>query len=206
MSQPPQGPYDPYAQNPQPYGQQPYGPPGHGQQGSGYDQYGPGYAQQPQYGYQQPQQPQYGYQQPYAPMGQPPKKSALPWIIVGAVVVLVAVGVTLWLTLGGGSTANNPSSSPRQVTQSFLDAAKKQDKAAAEQYVCANLKSQIESSTSSYQDVAAAGISLTITGDGTISGDTAEVPVSMSAYGQNASIKIALVKEGGVWKVCDFKF
>ncbi|GAA4913030.1 proprotein convertase P-domain-containing protein [Actinomycetospora succinea] len=96
------------------YGQQPYGQPGYGQNPYGQQPYGqPGYGQNP-YG-QQPygQQPygQPGYGQPgYGPYGygqQPPKKKnkALPWILGGGAVVLVAIiaVVVLVLTLGGSA-------------------------------------------------------------------------------------------------------
>ncbi|WP_369271030.1 hypothetical protein AB5J55_14205 [Streptomyces sp. R11] len=108
------GPYGGQPQQPGPYGQQPQAP----QPGYGYPQQAPPAQPQPGYGYpqqppgvppQQPnpygQQPQYGQQQPYG-MPQPPapggggKKAGL---IIGAVAVVVAIGVGAYFVLGGGS-------------------------------------------------------------------------------------------------------
>lgn len=137
-------PQPPYGQ-PQ-YGQQPGQQPGYGQQPMpGYGQpqqpaYGqpqqPGYGQpaQPQYG--QPAQPQYaqpGYGQPQygqqpgygqAPYGQPgygaPKKSRTGLFLgLGALVVVVAVGVVLLLTLG--PTVLDSSAAERDVAAQFQE-------------------------------------------------------------------------------------
>ncbi|MER5938805.1 hypothetical protein ABT121_15950 [Streptomyces sp. NPDC001928] len=117
------GPYGGQPQQPGPYGQQPQAP----QPGYGYPQQAPpaqpgyGYPQQPPQGAppQQPygqQQPGYPQQQPYgqAPYGmpQPPaaggggKKTGL---IIGAVAVVVAIGVGAYFVLGGsrGGGAGN---------------------------------------------------------------------------------------------------
>ncbi|MFJ7073297.1 hypothetical protein [Streptomyces sp. NPDC098781] len=110
------GPYGGQPQQPGPYGQQPQAP----QPGYGYPQQTPPAQPQPGYGYpqqppqgvppQQPygQQPGYGQQPPYgqAPYGmpQPPapggggKKTGL---IIGAVAVVVAIGVGAYFALGG---------------------------------------------------------------------------------------------------------
>ncbi|MEV7000575.1 hypothetical protein AB0N62_23215 [Streptomyces sp. NPDC093982] len=115
------GPYGGQPQQPGPYGQPqqpgPYGqPPQAPQPGYGYPQQAPPAQPQPGYGYpQQPpgvppqpnpygQQPQYGQQQPYG-MPQPPapgggKKAGL---IIGAVAVVVAIGVGAYFVLGGSS-------------------------------------------------------------------------------------------------------
>jgi Domain of unknown function (DUF4333) len=117
-----------YGQQPMP-GQQPgYGQPptpGYGQPGQQ-----PGYGQpaQPQYG--QPQQPAYG-QQPYGQpqygqpqYGQPgyaaPKKSRTGLFLgLGALVVVVAVGVVLLLTLG--PTVLDSSAAERDVAAQFQE-------------------------------------------------------------------------------------
>ncbi|GAB3295950.1 hypothetical protein EK0264_14655 [Epidermidibacterium keratini] len=126
----PQNPNDPYGQQPgQPYGQ-PYGQ----QPSSPYDQsYDQQYGQPPQqpYGqpydqqsYGQPYEQQYGYG-PAGPSGAPPKKSKAPIFIALGVVLLLAVGVTLFFVLrdndneadgGGGGTST--SSAPPPPTSS----------------------------------------------------------------------------------------
>jgi hypothetical protein len=93
-----QPPYAPPGQPPYgqaPYGQPPYGPPG--QPAYGQPPYG-----QPPYG-----QPPYG-QPPYGPPGQPPKKSngTLIALVVAGVVALAAVGIALYLFLGGDDPAS----------------------------------------------------------------------------------------------------
>lgn len=96
------------------YGQgygQPHAQPGYGQQGYGQPGYGQPYGQQ---GYGQPYGQQ-GYGAPYGQpgynpygqpgYGQPPKKNkALPWILGGVAVLVVAIVavVVLVMTLGGG--------------------------------------------------------------------------------------------------------
>ncbi|GHG93077.1 hypothetical protein [Streptomyces lanatus] len=116
------GPYGGQPQQPGPYGQQPQAPqPGYGypQQPPAQPQPGYGYPQQAPQGVppQQPygqQQPGYGQQPPYgqAPYGapQPPapggggKKTGL---IIGAVAVVVAIGVGAYFVIGGGGGAGN---------------------------------------------------------------------------------------------------
>ncbi len=121
---------------PQPYygagQQQGYGQPGYGQQGYGQ----PGYGQQGygQPGYGQPQYGQPGYGQPYGPPGygygqQPPRKNkALPWILGGAALLVVAlVAVVLLVGLGASGPVTGasqralpiPDSSPAGVTDTI---------------------------------------------------------------------------------------
>ena len=106
----PQNPNDPYGQQPA-YGQQPdpYGQ-SYGQQQPAYGQqpYDQSYGQQPAYG--QPYDQQYGYGPggPGGPGGPPPKKSKLPIFIALGVVVLLAVGVTLFLVLRDGDNEAGP--------------------------------------------------------------------------------------------------
>lgn len=157
MTQPPYG-QDPYGQpgyggqpsygndpgQPQ-YGQQPgYGQqPQYGQQQPGYGE--PSYGQQPEYGPpaygQQPAYGQPGYEQPYgspgggsygpsSPYGPPGKKSPVPWIIAGLVVLLLAGGAGLFFLLGdddatpiAGTTATTltgvtSSTEPTETTES----------------------------------------------------------------------------------------
>lgn len=120
----------------QPLPQQPgYQPPpgyppqqGYPQQPSGYPQQPPqGYPQQPPQGYPQQghgqQQPQYGYpQQGYQPPGggtppEPPKKSALPWII-GVIVVLLIALVALWMSGVFSPRATTSPSASQQTSTS----------------------------------------------------------------------------------------
>jgi hypothetical protein len=89
------GPYGQPSPQPGPYGQPgqpgPYGPPG-----GGFPPGGPG---------------------GYGPYGQPPKKnSALPWIIVAVVVVLVGVGAVLFFTLRGGDDDTSTAASTTTAT------------------------------------------------------------------------------------------
>lgn len=98
MTQPP-GPYGP------PYGEptNPYGTPGQ-----------PAYGQQP---------PAYGQPGPYGPppgQPQPPKKSLLPWLIVGGALLLAGTGIAMVLLLTGresdeeradASTSSSPATS-----------------------------------------------------------------------------------------------
>lgn len=128
------GPYGGQPQQPGPYGQQPQAP----QPGYGYPQQAPPAPPQPQpgYGYPQqppqgvpPQQPPYGQQVPYgqqppygqAPYGmpQPPapeggsnKKTAL---ILGAVAVVVAIGVGAYFVFGGGGAGGVEDDGPHKL-------------------------------------------------------------------------------------------
>lgn len=198
MAQPPYG--QPYNPQPNPgygppqnygqpqYGQPQYGPPqGYGQPQYGPPQYGPppGYAQQYQAGYGPPQQP----------------KSKLPWIVTASVVVLVAIGLTLFFVLRGGS-ATTSSATPEQVTQAFVDAAKKQDKSEAEKYVCDSLKSQIESSSTTDLYGGIGSVTSIVVGSASTSGDTSTVPVKITVSGYTQSVNFTLNRQGGVWKIC----
>lgn len=199
MSQPPYGqPYNPQPNygSPQPQG---YGQPQYGQPQYGQPQYGPppGYAQPQGYG------PPAGYPQQYQASYGPPQqpKSKLPWIITAAVVVLAAIGLTLFFVLRPGS-ATSSSATPEQVTQAFVDAAKKQDKSGAEKYVCDSLKSQIESSSNSDFYGGVDTVTSIKVGSSSISGNTATVPVQVTVAGYSQSINFTLNKQGGVWKIC----
>ncbi|MEV0369333.1 hypothetical protein AB0I10_05865 [Streptomyces sp. NPDC050636] len=121
-NQPPPGPYGQQPQQPGPYGQpqQPAPQPGYGypqqggpvppQQGYGYPQQpqqpqqpGP-YGQQPQQGYGFPQQG--GQQTPYGTIPQGPPESSgggkKIGLIIGAVVVVAAIGVGAYFAFGSG--------------------------------------------------------------------------------------------------------
>jgi hypothetical protein len=111
-----------------PYGQAPYGQPPQPQYGqSPYPQYGAPQNPPPQYGqapYGQPQYAQPPYGQPWASPGGPgaprPKKNrnTVIALVVGAVVLLVAIGVGLLFLLRGGdpSPQASASSGPSSAT------------------------------------------------------------------------------------------
>ena len=76
--------------------QPPYGPPG---------QYPPPYGPDPRYGPSPAGYGQFGlYGQPRQPPPAPPKKSLLPWLIVGGAVLLSGVGLLLVFLLRGDPT------------------------------------------------------------------------------------------------------
>lgn len=105
-----------YAQPP--YGQAPYGQPPYGQ--PLHPQYGPPQYSPPQYGqapYGQPQYAQPPYGQPWGPPGGPgaqrPKKNrnTVIALVVGAVLLLVAIGVGLFFLLRAGDPGPQASAS-----------------------------------------------------------------------------------------------
>lgn len=117
-------PYDPSSPYHEQYGG-PYEPQAYGSQGYGPAQPGGGYAGVGQPG---PGQPGYGYPQP-PPPPQPPR-SKLPIILAAGLVVVLAIGVTLFLVLrdgdstaGGNGGGKEPGgSSPVEVTAQFFEA------------------------------------------------------------------------------------
>ncbi|PRZ31373.1 hypothetical protein CLV47_12811 [Antricoccus suffuscus] len=202
MTQPPYGqpPYDP---------QHPYGPP----------------PQQPQYGQPQYSQPQYGQPQ-YGSGGfggpPPQKKSAMPWIITGAIAVVAVIGVTLALVLtggkggkgGGGGGGDQFASDPVAVTTSFMEAAKAGDASEAMKYACGELYDQIKKSGDNPKGTT--GMKYTVSQDANINGDKATVDVELkynmeagSGNDYNApgttTVTVNLEKHSGSWKVCSVK-
>ncbi|ONI84256.1 hypothetical protein ALI144C_16480 [Actinosynnema sp. ALI-1.44] len=107
------------------------------QPGGAYPQSGP----QPQPGYdpnnpyaQQQQPGMYGQQPPYGQPGYPPpKKSPLPWILVGGAVVVIGVVLVLIFTLGGSGGGTG---SPSATANTMVDAINNKDKDAAEKVAC----------------------------------------------------------------------
>jgi hypothetical protein len=206
-----------YGPPPEQGGPPSYGPPsgqqpGHGQQGYGQQQ--PGYGQQqPGYGQQQPGygQQQYGQQQEYAQYppqgggyGGPPTKSKAPWLVGGAVVVvLVGVGLALYFTVFSGNSKKN-TSSPKGVVTSFLNAATDNDTAAAKKIVCSKDQHLITGDAGGLNGDSPKDKlkSFTVKGS-TEKGNIAKVTASVTSQaGQTQTASFYTQKDGGDWKVC----
>jgi hypothetical protein len=185
------------SQQPGPWGGQPY----YGQQPGGYPHSGqqplPGYGQQP---YGQP-----GGYPPGGGLGQPRKKSALPWILAGGGVVVVAVVVILILTLTGSDTG-----SPRDVAESAVSAANDEDVDAIQKLLCSDVNADESDVTEAISPAELGGTELSFElGEVTESGDTANavVTVTMSEPPLGApegtptsfDAGIDLKKEGSDW-------
>lgn len=196
-------------QHRQQYGQPAYESPQQGQQ-YGQPQYEQNQYAQPQYDQNQYDQPQYGQPSSLDPYGQPAygyqmppaaKKSQLPWIIAAVLAVVVGVGVTLALTLGGNSGPGS-AGDPVQAVQGYFNAAKSGSVSEAKQYVCSSQQATIEGG-SDFTALSQASFSV---GTATINGESATVPVTVTAQGQSLTLKVGLIKESGDWKVCSMSY
>jgi hypothetical protein len=192
---PPQGGFPPPGQPGAPgQGPQPYGPPG---------QFG-------QPGYGQPG----GFGDPY---GAPRKKSALPWILGGVGVVVIAVVAVLLVTLTGGS-------SPKDTAASYVALLNKNSESDADadsfrKLLCKGDQSKFdelrdkakspagEAGESELKDIKAQHT----LGEVTENGDKAtakakvaysNVPSEYKEFIKDKDYTIDMVKEDGDWKVC----
>lgn len=200
-----QGQWPPGRQSQQPggWGQQPYGtPPGGFAQPGGY-QPPPGGPGGPGPGYGGPEQPPRK------------KKSALPWILAGAGVVLVAVVVALVFVLGdggGGGVLGGSGNTPRAVAQSYANSINEKKEPDRNLYCQAFRQRAEESRKNLPSDIPTAlpdipGLNLSATvGDVTENGDTAEAAVRLDSEfsGQKVSSThhLTLQKEDGAWRIC----
>ncbi|WP_199442000.1 Rv0361 family membrane protein [Umezawaea beigongshangensis] len=217
----------------------PAGPPP--QQGGGYGPPSGGFQQPPgqpgqfpqgqpgQYPQGQPGQPGPYGQQPYGqpggfgdPYGTPKKKSPLPWILVGVAVLVVAVGVILFLTLGGKGNSSARGAAESMVAQ--LNKGPDADREAIKNLTCKedldklnDLEEQLKSLDIGAQEGAPdsakdirAEFSL---GEITENGDTATGSMTVKLVNVPDELKdmmpetenqqdIKLVKEDDGWKVC----
>jgi len=194
-------PYDPNQQwGQQPgYGQQPgqqWGQPAHGAQQYGHQPYGQPQYGQGQYGQQPHGQPQYGPGGP-APWGGAPQKSGngkLIGFIVGGVVLLAAIGVTLWLVLSGGGR------SAEDTVDAFMTAAQNGDPDAAKDVSCPKVDAQIGDDPGNFPTDVTWEVK-----NVEENGDTAEAVVSATAEGETAELTFKLEKnDDGDFEVCDF--
>lgn len=178
-------------QQPQPqqaqYGQQRWAS-GEGQPPQGYGQ--PQQGQQPQWG-GVPQQ-QWGAQPPQGGGG----NGKLVAIIAGAVVVVAAIGVTLWLVLSGGGRG------VEDTVEAFMDAAKTSDNDAAKAVSCPKMDEQIGDGGGGFPS----DLTYTIS-DVQDDGDTGSAVATVTAEGETVQLEIKLEKNAdGDFEVCDFSF
>ncbi|GAB3303273.1 Rv0361 family membrane protein [Epidermidibacterium keratini] len=185
-----------YGQQPQYGGQQQYGQSGYDQSGYG-QQYG---AQQPQYG--QPGYDQSGYGQQYGAQqgwGTTPQKSGsgkLIAIIVGALVLVGAIALVLFLTLGGDRNA-------KDTAEGFMAALKDQDVSAITDYTCPALDAGVydEEFVTDAQYAVTDYTVLTVTEDG----DNATADISVTVAGEQFDTTLTLEKnDDGDFEVCGF--
>ncbi|CRK58324.1 hypothetical protein [Alloactinosynnema sp. L-07] len=210
MSQPPQPPFgqaDPYQGGyPQQgaFPQQQTAQPGYPQQGypqvspqQGHPQGDPhagGYAQN-QFG--GPQQP-YGYPQAY---GAPQKRNSTPIIVAVAVLAVVGIGLTLFLTLGesGGSGGSARDASARDTAEKFVGAVRSKNPDAARALVCDEKdKSRVDESGAFTRS----GFEVTL-GDVSESGDTATATLIIKIKDKSTTSVMTLAKRSGDWCVDD---
>lgn len=208
--QPQTGSQQSWGQQPQTGSQQAWGeqPPAGQQYGqTGYDQ-SQQYGQPQQYGQtgyeQQGHAQQHG--QPYGapagaqPWGSAPQKSGngkLWAIIGGAVALLAAVGVTLWLVLSGGGR------SVEATIDGFFDAAKANDKTAAKEYLCDKLDKQIDDSSGD-SGLNPFNVDYKV-GNVKEDGDTATADVTVTLDGKSSTGTVTLTKnDDGDWEICEF--
>jgi hypothetical protein len=213
---------------PQP-GQQPGYGQLYGQQPGGYypqtgfqPQQQPGWSQQPGWGQQQYGTPPGGYGQPgqpgtfgppaqpgpYGQPGQYPgqfgptqggKKSPLPWILAGGVLV-VGIAVVLIVTITGGPNLSDPKS----VAKAYVDGFNRRDASAVARVACATDKPMLDKVMKAPKGQpgtlgSLADLKFTL-GDVQANGDSGTANVTMAPG--NLPIPLKLVKEGGAWKVC----
>lgn len=179
--EPPQG-------HPQP-GPPPQGPPppqGQPPQG-GYGPPPPGYAPPPTYG------------QP------PPPKSNKGWLLGGggALIVLIAVGLTLFFVLRGGD-GKADASSPTETVESYLNAAKDDDTDAGLELLTDELRDQVDKLGSLMGDTDEKLADYDI-GEEKVDGDKATVDAHVVSDQDNkADLEFQLVKDGDDWKIEGF--
>ncbi|HVV10678.1 hypothetical protein [Amycolatopsis sp.] len=211
MTQPPAGQFP----QPGPYGQ-PAQPGPYGPQAGGFPPSGP----QPQPGHPgAPQQPFNAFAEPHqqvrqdpwgqppgafqsfpggAPAGPPRKKTGLIIGIVVAVVVIVAGGVTALLVLTGG----DDTSSPKGTAQAAVDALNKRDAKAYAALVCtAPKQSDVDQLAQEWQK--ATDLHATVSGDATVTGSTAKVPVTVTQSGETKTSDIPLKQQDSKWCIDD---
>ncbi|WP_106848288.1 hypothetical protein [Blastococcus sp. Marseille-P5729] len=191
-----------------PQGDQSYGQQGYGQQGYGQQ---PAYGAQQSYGQQPGHDPQSGYgQQGYGQQGAQPWASApqksgngkMIGLIVGGVVLLAAIGITLWLVLG-----NSGGRSAQEAAETWMDAASKGDVAAAQAVSCPSLDDAIDvdNEDGSKGGGSLAQIDYTVH-DVEEDGDTATAVATIEEDGQSSDIDVELEKnDDGDFEVCDLK-
>ncbi|HEX3731942.1 MAG TPA: hypothetical protein VHU91_03335 [Mycobacteriales bacterium] len=204
-NQPP-GPYTPYPGQPDPnaqpgYGQQPYGQQGYGQQG---------YGQQQPYGQQGYGQQGYG-QQPYGQQGYggytPPKKKTglIVGIAIGAVVLLLGIGVGGFFLFSGGSDSvdnqpKDPANASKYVVEHFYNALKDKDVSKARKFACKSVAADMKGSKSLLSNKTKVKV-----GDASkVDDETYNVQVSIDKDGSGDSNEtpIKTTKESGKWKFC----
>lgn len=168
---------------PEPYGQQP----GYGQPA------------QPQYAAQPFGQPQHGQPGGAQPWGSAPQKSGngkLWAIIGGAVALLAAIGVTLWLVLSGGGR------SIEDTVEGFMEAAKDNDATAAKEYLCPELASMLDMAGDSGLNEFNLQYEIKDTSE---DGDKGTADVTVTESGDTTDVTVNLEKnDDGDWKICDF--
>ncbi|MGH3493586.1 MAG: hypothetical protein ACRDQ1_10155, partial [Sciscionella sp.] len=180
----------PYPMQPGPYpGQPPGALPGSG----------PGFGgQQPAYGPPGSVPPPGFSGAHFGPGGQPPKSNKALWLVLGAVGLVVIVGVALALvfTLGGGSD-------PSTVAHNFVTALNNKDASAAQQLACEDKRTA--SSGMSIDDINKMNsmhVTASITGKPRVDGDSATVPMQFSVVEQQFSFDLQLLNQGD-WCVND---
>lgn len=192
MSQPPMpnGPHQPrpYGQQP-PYGSQPapYSqPPPYGQQ--------PGRFPAPQAGFGAPG-PYPNFSHGSDPAGGPPKRSPLPWIVAGCMVVIAGVVLAIVLMNTGDDDASvtEVDKAARSTTEAYVEAAENGDARALNELFCAAQKLP-DSTVEGAENLP--GRSIEITGM-TQNGDT--VIVSVVSNGNRGEMEVK--QENGEWCV-----
>lgn len=179
-SQPPTSP----AYGQQPFGQQPFGQPGFDPQ-QAYGQQ-PGFTQQPPYGQPGPGQQPWG-----APQPTKSGNGKIVGLLAGGVVLVAAIGVTLWLVLSGGAR------SVEDAVDAWLTAAKDGNTSAARDVSCPALHDDISGPGGMPRDLA---YSITDVQD---NGDTGSALAAVSSGGQNAVFEFYLTKNNdGDFEVC----
>ncbi|WP_106848289.1 hypothetical protein [Blastococcus sp. Marseille-P5729] len=172
----------------QPYGQQPgYGGAPHWGQQSGYGA--------PQYGQQ-------GYgPQGAQPWGSPPQQKGngkLIGLIVGGVVLLAAIGVTLWLVLGSGGGR-----SVEETIDGYVAAAKANDPEEAKKFTCPQVDSEIDASGDPGYSGGQFDIEVKSVEE---NGDQATAEVSAVYMGESVDATVQLEKNSDDdWEICEIQ-
>lgn len=173
--------------------QPPYGPPGPGT-GPGYGPPGP-----PAGPPAAPQPASAGFA---APVG--PRSNGPIWL---ALTAIVALGVTILIVLlvrddsgGSAGTGGESAPGPRDVVVAFMKAAEDGDADEAKKYTCDKLDDEMSPTEGMPEDTSYE------VGKEKVDGDSAEVPVTISAYGSDATMVMILEKKKSTWEICDYEY
>jgi hypothetical protein len=114
--------------------------------------------------------------------------------------LLLALALPL---IGCGGSEEAKSGTPEAVAQAFWAAAMKHDVEATWDMFSSSLQSSLQSKAKWDETLKTNDPKATVkAGKATVTGETAEVPVTISyGTGEKSTQNVRLVKEGGVWKV-----